>query len=100
MKWKQAPVDVRARGTSRWPAFPHVDRDGGVRDQSVLLLDVEVDVLAGVAAGAAGAAEPWSLEPDVVEAEPSFDEGPSVEPPLEAAGAAVLLEDESRESVR
>jgi hypothetical protein len=73
-----------------------------VRDQLVLLLDVEVEVevLAGVAAGAAVAAELLSPEPDVVVAEPSFDDDPSVEPLLEAAGAAVLLEDESRESVR
>jgi hypothetical protein len=58
-----------------------------------------VDVVVGAAAGAAVVDEPVSLEPED-EDEPSLDEDPSVDAALEALGEAVLLDDESRESVR
>jgi hypothetical protein len=69
-------------------------------DQSVLVDDVE-DVV-GALAGAVAAVEPVSLEPDGVDddVELSLDEDPSLDAPLEALGEAVLLDEESRESVR
>jgi hypothetical protein len=74
---------------------------GARTDQSVLLLVLVVDVVVGVLAGAGAAVEPVSLEPDDdEETEPSLDEVPSVDAPVEAPDEAVLLDEESRESVR
>jgi hypothetical protein len=76
----------------------------GARTDQSLLLVLVVDVVVGALAGAGAAVEPESLEPDddedVEEAEPSLDEVPSVDAPLEAPDEAVLLDEESRESVR
>jgi hypothetical protein len=73
---------------------------GALTAQSVLVDDVEEVV--GTLAGAAAGVEPVSLEPDGVEddVEPSLDEDPSLDAPLEVVGEAVLLDEESRESVR